>query len=190
MKILPKFVNKLLEEYDNRISGVTLEEVRFQLGIYDDDSLDDRLTNIIEAAESLVSSFVGYSINAAKYNAFYDTYEGRLELPTESVNNITCSIFTTNGVVAVSGEKIKIDPTSKLITIRIAGKYELDTDIENPVMVDYDTGLPEDRVTPGLKEAVLILCRTLYSSGSDVSLQTIPPAVQALLTSYKRKFSF
>lgn len=189
---------------DVSTSWLTLDQISQQLNLFQDDSQADYLYGIELATRMAIEDYLGLSIFAIKYKAYYGCYNGMigtsmsLDLPEVSQPNGTTVGVVINEVAYYSGATPPVytildpssyyyDPTGNkvLVTGVPSSVSQLMT---SPVVCTYTTNASPLADYPVIQQAGLLLLTHLYNNRSNTvmgKLEEIPFGVAQLLRSYK-----
>ena len=169
--------------------AVPIDEVTADIGIFDDDSMDDLVTQQVLTAESICSRFLGRPVLERAVTDFYRSV-GAFELSTlgAKTTGITCSRQKPDGT-AEDVRPLETDDTGRhLVVIPPDGPFDVSDNVRNPVSVTYDAGfINEDDGWPVVRQAVKWYVGTFfYNRGrQDVNIDTSP--MERLLMPYREE---
>lgn len=180
---------------------LTLDEIRQQINLYDDESQDGYLASLELAVRQAVEDHLGLSIFPITYRCYYDpagltASPIALDLPEVSQDNggtpgVTVGAVrfynSANVLITVDSSQYYYDATGNKVVLNF-----LPTDISTartaPVIVEYSTAASPIASYPVVKQAGLLLFTHLYnnrSNSTEANLKKIPFGFETLLRPYK-----
>ena len=173
---------------------VTLLEAKSHLSLFDDNTFDTYLSEIIIAATTHAGSFIGQPLDVMVVTDYYHTWDNRLILSKEYIDSVTAvryynpansleSVPTNNYLVDQSGEEAAI-------VFTVPQSAELSAAISNPIQIEYSSWHVNAAENRAIKQAVLIIVGDMFKDretntegGSTRSHLT----AERLLSPYRRQ---
>lgn len=170
-------IDKTILEYH-----ITVEELKKQLNILDDDFDSDYLLSIIHAASDYVEQRINQDINIKSntlniYNTSIDSIK-LFDIPFNSITSIS-GTTTDNQIINITDYDVELLPYAFKI-------YFNQNHIYNHLQINFKSGYKIENVPASLKQAILIKANDLYDterSGYSFNVQK-NDVVEILLNNY------
>lgn len=187
---------------DISTAWLTIEELRQQINLWDDDSQDTYLESLELATRMAIEDFIGMAIKETGYKVYYANlglYNTNvyLDLPEVSqrnglvdgvvIDSVEC--YTTSNTVPelIDPAEYSYDPTGNQVILNSIPNT-LNQQVANPIVVSYTLNESPLAAYPVIKQAALMLFTHLYNNRSTVSEKSqveVPYGMQVLLRPYK-----
>ena len=152
---------------DAPTSHITLDEVKRHLGIFSTE-FDAELTAIANAASEYANNILGETVADTTYVAYYAGADQRLLMGHKFVTSLAGVTYydTTNTLtVLVEGTDFVLDQTSEYPSIVImTPNIATSSDFENPVEIQYISGLSDAYFTDKIRQATLLVAGDMFEN--------------------------
>ena len=190
--------NTKIKDYPTAIaSGVTVNELKVHLGLFEDDSQDSYLNELILTAEQLASSYIGYAVGETTKVSYWRAFATLLTVPDKYlIDGETFTVQYTNTddtTSTVDASVYKLDNSGSYPVVRLKVGQEYPTDlsenVSNPVFINYTAGFNPEQQSAALEHAVLMYCQEQWDNRgntTDKPVNRLPLSAERLLVGYRR----
>ncbi len=157
-------------------SGLTLQKVKTHLGLFDDDSVDDYISDLIITAEGIASDYLGWSIGERKMLVSAPDFR-TLEIPTNSnstFSDIEITYLNNSGTKVVLAESdYSLDATTpdimKIKFNNSVNSLEVSRNFTNPLGVTFKTKMKTELRSDKIKHALMVYCFEMYNNQGNTA---------------------
>ncbi len=161
-------------------SGLTLQKVKTHLGLFDDDSVDDYINDLIITAEGIASDYLGWSIGELEMLVSAPDFR-ILEIPTNSnstFSDIEITYINNSGSKVVLAEShYSLDATTpdfmKIKFTDSVNDLDVSANFANPVSVTFKTKMNTALRSDKIKHAIMVYCFEMFSNRGSRLVGTI-----------------
>ena len=168
---------------------IGIGEIRNDLGLFDDSSFDDLITEQAVSAEEYISTYLGHPVTRRSITDFWPSVGSRLHLSGNGIDstNIVLRYHDAENVEQIiSGWTY--DATSRPYSLVVpSATRTLSTIFMNPVSATYDSGIELSSTGwSAVRQALkFLIAQYFYNRGrQDVTIET--RHVKAILAPYRR----
>ena len=166
--LTPSFFRAL----DAPTSHITLDEVKRHLGIFSTE-FDAELTAIANAASEYANNILGETVADTTYVAYYSGIQQRLLMGHKFITALAgVTYYDTNNLVTplLEGTDFVLDQTAEYPTIVIIStNLSTSSDFENPVEIQYISGLSDAYFTDKIRQATLLVAGDMFENKVPMS---------------------
>ena len=145
---------------------VTLLEAKSHLSLFDDNTFDTYLGEIIIAATTHAGTFIGQALEVSVVVDYYGAWDSRLVLSQEFIESVAAvrSYGPDNVVATVSPSDYLVDTSGSQAAVVFTKQQSsaLSGDIANPVQVEFNSLYVNATENRAIKQAVLIILADLF----------------------------
>ena len=161
--IRPSFFRAL----DAPTSHITLDEVKRHLGIFSTE-FDAELTAIANAASEYANNILGETVADTTYVAYYRGADRRLLMGHKFITALAgVTYYNTDNLVTplLEGTDFILDQTTEYPSIVLMSpNITTSADFENPVEIQYISGLSDAYFTDKIRQATLLVAGDMFEN--------------------------
>ena len=180
------------------VSGlnITVDQVKQTIGIYEDDTADAYIQQLILSAEEIASNYIGTPITAVTRTDYYKSFANRFKLSarfTTTASDFVVRYYNNSDSVATwDSNNYIVDKTVEFPLIKVKNNIifpEVSIYYDNPVSVTYTAGVPSELESPVIKRAIIGIVVELHKNKgitSNTNAKMLPISALNLLDYLKK----